>query len=581
MAYESGPGQLAAHRRCSQERAALLVFIAAEVAAFGLILVLGRNRWFFNDDWDFLAQRTAGEVNDLFRPHYEHWITLPLLAYRFLWWLFGARSYLPYQALVAVMHLTTAALLRVVMRRAGVGPWIATAVAVLFAAFGSGYDNLIAAFQITFVGSLVFGLTHLLLADHDGPRDRRDWGGMLAGLAGLMCSLVALPMIALVGLSSLIRNGPRRALFHVVPLSSAFLVWWVLVRPPTYSGDHDLGNTAEFVQVGFFSTFDALGQVCGAGILISIILTVGMVFTARTLSRTELRRRTAAPASLLVGAVMFLVVTGYGRSVKGLGPALVFGPEHASESRYLHVVAALILPAVAVAADALTRRRRLLGPVVLALLVVGVPGNIKKLADQTQSERETYVGYRQMLLSVAHLPRVDELPQELSPDPYYAKDATVGWLRASASSGKLPKPDPPVQARQASTELLLVALVPTAMSIPHQSCVDSTGPVRLVLERGDVLAVGFYPVRIQYVPHNATASSPVDFGAELLPPWYPNYPVVRRTAWRTVLGPLELIMTPKLRDSTVSVCLARNRMPTDQPDPLSVDAVELLDDLPQ
>src|SRR5258705_13975951 len=75
-------------------RLALSAFIAVEVAALSLWLVLGRNQWFFSDEWDFLAGRTAGDLGDLIRPHDNHWSTLPILVYRLLWWLFGFRTYL-------------------------------------------------------------------------------------------------------------------------------------------------------------------------------------------------------------------------------------------------------------------------------------------------------------------------------------------------------------------------------------------------------------------------------------------------------------------------------------------------------
>ena len=139
-------------------RPALWVFIALVVAAVPLYLVLGRRQWFFLDDWDFLAQRTSGSPSDLFRPHLEHWTTLPILAYRLLWSVVGLRSYVPYQMLVVVAHLTVAALLRVIMRRAGVGPWLSTGVATLFVFFGSGAENILVAFQIIFVAAMAFGL---------------------------------------------------------------------------------------------------------------------------------------------------------------------------------------------------------------------------------------------------------------------------------------------------------------------------------------------------------------------------------------------------------------------------------------
>src|SRR3954462_5852374 len=115
------------------------------------------------------------------------------------------------------------------MRRAGVVPWIATAATTLFVFFGGGVADILWAFQIGFTGSLVFGLTHLLLADHDGPVDRRDAIGLLAGLAGLLCSGVAVTMTMVVGLTMLMRRGWRIALLHTVPLGAVYSLWWATI----------------------------------------------------------------------------------------------------------------------------------------------------------------------------------------------------------------------------------------------------------------------------------------------------------------------------------------------------------------
>jgi hypothetical protein len=210
-------------------RAAVLTFASIEAGALVLWLHMGRNRWFYNDSWDFLAARRLGDVGDLFRPHNKHWSTLPIVVYRLLWWAFGVRTYVPYLLLVIVLHLTVAALLRVVMRRAGVDAWIATAAAGFFAFYGAGYENILDAFQIGFCGSLVFGLTHLLLADHDGPLDRRDGCGLAAGAAGMLCSGVAVTMIAVVGIAVFLRRGWRCALVHTAPLAVAYVVWWFAI----------------------------------------------------------------------------------------------------------------------------------------------------------------------------------------------------------------------------------------------------------------------------------------------------------------------------------------------------------------
>ena len=95
------------------------------------------------------------------------------------------------------------------MRRSQVGVWTSALAASVFALFGAGAQNLLWAFQVTFTGALVLGLVHLLLADHDGPLDRRDWLGLAAGFLGLMCSGVAVTMVFVVGVAALLRRGWR------------------------------------------------------------------------------------------------------------------------------------------------------------------------------------------------------------------------------------------------------------------------------------------------------------------------------------------------------------------------------------
>jgi hypothetical protein len=341
-----------------------------------LYVVLGRHRWFFLDEWDFLVVRRATSVTDLFRPHNEHWSTLPILAYRLLYRIFGLRTYVPYQLTTISLHLGAAVLLFVVMRRSHVHPWIATAAASLFALFGTGSDDILWAFQMAWSATLVFGLAHLILADHDGPLDRRDWLGLAAGLAALLCSGVAVAMTIAVGIAVLIRRGWRLALFHTAPLGAIYVLWWLIEARDAYG--HALGvasDVLEWTWIGSKAAFDGLGQVEGAGIALAVVLVVGLALTCGRTDVAELRRRGAVPAGLLVGAVTFLVITGIGRGSDFFGVGL------AGSGRYVHVVAALMLPALALAADALVRRWRAALPVVLVLLVIGIPGNIEAAAD--------------------------------------------------------------------------------------------------------------------------------------------------------------------------------------------------------
>src|SRR4029078_8190653 len=95
----------------------------------------------------------------------------------------------------------------------------------LFVLFGAGSQDILIAFQITFSGALVLGLVQLLLADHAGPLDRRDVMGVLRALGSLLCSGVAIPMIATVGIAALLLGRWKAAALHTLPLAVVYLSW--------------------------------------------------------------------------------------------------------------------------------------------------------------------------------------------------------------------------------------------------------------------------------------------------------------------------------------------------------------------
>jgi len=469
-------------------RLAVLAFVAVLGVALVLFLVFAHSQWFFLDDWDYLADRNAGDLGDLFRPHNEHWSTLPILVYRALWRLFGLRTYVPYQLIAILLHLTAAVLLRRVMRRAGVDPWIATAAASLFALFGFGYQNIVFAFQMAWGASLVLGLTHLLLADHDGPIGRRDWLGLLAGLAGMLCSGVAVAMTVAVGLSVLFRRGWRAAVFHTAPLGLLYIVWWLAFARGQYTtagGSIDL--VVRFITTGFAGAFGEMGQLPGAGLALGAVLVAGLVLAWRGLDRAQLRRRAAAPGALLIGAALFLAIAGVGR-------ASLFGPSVARSSRYLHIVAALSLPAIAVAAETLMRRWRVLGSVAIALLLVGLPGNIDFLVNY--DARVKYgLGNPDLMLTFPRVSLARDVPRRLRPAPDLAPYVTIGWLLDGVAAGRIPRPGRagPVIAPTANLRLsLLQSTRPTAAS----QCRVLRAPLTRTLVDGESVGINGGRIRV-------------------------------------------------------------------------------------
>ncbi len=496
-------------RPASQAHAALLVFGAIELVAVPLMLWWDRGTWFQLDDWDFLAARTGGNLGDLFRAHYEHWTTIPIVAYRLMWQLTGLHSAAPYQLLVILGHLTVAALLQVVMRRAGVGPWLSTAAATLFVFFGAGAENILVAFQITFVFALVFGLAHLLLADHDGPVDRRDWLGLLAGIAGLMCSGVAVTMAIVVGYATLLRRGWRVALLHTAPLAAVYLVWRAAAPKedsPAYYHANSPGEMIRFIAVGFRAVFRGMGQLPGVGVALAVLLIVGLAVCVRENPRV-LRGSASAAVALLGGAVTFLAITALYRAGTENGLAVLykgFGPEHARTSRYVHIVAAMVLPALTLAADTLIRHWRRAAIVVVALLLVGVPGNIDKLASYADINRSAFVKARRpYILTAPRLPLARQLPRSVA----LAPRLTLGWLIDSLPSGRIPEP-PARPPAAISNETLALALVPS--NLPQTGpCETLIRPVVRTVQKDQRLTLRDANATVTYVPQGRAPSAPM------------------------------------------------------------------------
>ena len=120
--------------------------------------------WFFRDDWLFITDRELTDPGSLFEPHNGHWSTVPIVVFRVLYRIFGIDSYRPYQAAVVVMHLGVCVLVRIIARRVGVGPWLATVLAGLLVLFGAGREDIIWGFQVGFTGAMFFALLLLVLA---------------------------------------------------------------------------------------------------------------------------------------------------------------------------------------------------------------------------------------------------------------------------------------------------------------------------------------------------------------------------------------------------------------------------------
>jgi hypothetical protein len=522
------------------DRWALVVFLIAELVALIVFMVLARHMWFATDEWEFLAGRTAFNLGDLFRPHFDHWVTLPVLAYRGLWSIFGLRTYRPYQLSIVLLHLTAGFLVRAIMRRVGVRPWTATAVASIFVFLGTDFLNIVSPFQITIVGSLVFGLTQMLVVTHDEGIGRRDLWGLAAGCAALMCSGVGVAMVIAVGVAVLMLRGWRPALLQTVPLGLLYLIWYAVIghqRPPGSVGyDANIGDVGRFVTHLVSVTFSAIGHYRGVGAVLAVLLGAGLALAWVPLGRAGFRREAAIPVGLLVGAVAFMCVTAVGRS--GLGDLGEFG------NRYLTIVTAMVLPAVGVAADAVMRRWRVTIPFVIALLLIGIPANVNGFARFARQPAmiDTTNRFRQLILSLPHVPVAAEVPSDVVPDPDgFTFQVTIGWLRAGAASGRIPRPRY-ISPEQRTMDALRLSFR-QSIAGPERTdvCAGLQKPLVFHFRTGDHIVIGSANGDAQIEPIGLSVRGTLPFRAITL--FGPTYVAVRPVAFRlkSLVKQLEIV----------------------------------------
>lgn len=470
------PGDADGTRRIwlGSPRIAAAVFGIAVLAALPTILYFGRNQWFFIDEWSFLAGRPFG-VDGVLDDHNGHWVSTPFLLFRSLYSIFGIRTYLPYQLLATLSHLGAVVLSRLVMRRIGVGPWTATMVACFLLLLGSGLSNLVFAFQVSLNGSVVCGLGALLLADHGGPIGRRDAAALGVTMVGLTTSAVMIPLVAAVGVATLIRRGPRVAVLHTIPPAVVFAAWFLAFgRDGSSAGAFSFANFARFFVDMNRAVFLGLGDFGLAAIVLAVTAAVGAAAAWRDQAD---RGPLAMVVALLVAWWGFALVTSAGRN-----ELLEVSSRAPFADRYLHVGTMLLLPLVALGIEQIMRARRLVATLPVAALIVGVPGNVDALANQDRFllGSEDFVETMAVSRFIDQVPPSHRLSQRAVIEEF--GPMTAGWLRRARASGDIAAPE------QRDHVLDLYADLRVAFAQRDDadvSCAKQSGPFRARVDAGD------------------------------------------------------------------------------------------------
>jgi len=325
-----------------------LVHGACLVISGIVLLALDGRGWFYLDEWDFLVNRRVqlGGTEGILSPHNEHWSTIPILVWRGLFSVVGVSNYWLYALPMILLHLLAAHLLWRIMIRHKVEPWIATFLAATFMLLGAGWQNLVWAFQIGFVGTLAFGLLAIEAVENDNL-----WLPSVWCICSLMCTDVGVPMVIATVIVAITRRRFRIAAVTALVPGLVFALWWAKYSPRSATFQTGLHELALYVWTGLTSALASylyLPRIVGD--VLVILLAAGAIW------------RRSVPAALAVSAVPLLAFIGTGRAL--------FGASEATSSRYSYLVIALAIPLVGQLLTTISRSVLVLSFVFVALIAV-------------------------------------------------------------------------------------------------------------------------------------------------------------------------------------------------------------------
>lgn len=344
---------------------ALAIFVAMAVVAAALTLWLGRDLTFFMDECDFLNARDLSDPVSVLAPHNEHWMTAPLIAYSGVVALFGIGSYLPFLALLSLVHIFTAAGLLALLRPVG----FALGAAVLLLFLGSGYENQFWAFQIGFVGATGLGVWALVATRAGRP-------ALAAGLltVGAATSLTGLAFIP----AAAVMTERRRDLAWLALPTLTFVAWYLAFGRETVGLHRDPFTLEAIAMVPGFvagSIHSTVGRMAGLGPTVTLVVLAGLGIAAAVAAWRGWR-----PSRLVVaGAIGLVVLFG----IIGLGRAHI--PGYAP--RYVTTAAPFVF---ALLAPVFAWRGRV--ALVLASIVFGVALASNVVAMRDGSAQMAYLG---------------------------------------------------------------------------------------------------------------------------------------------------------------------------------------------
>jgi hypothetical protein len=395
----------------------LIVSVVAVIAC-GAILLLTRGYTFYFDEWTFILTAPDWTITTYLQPHNGHPTMLTRLIYSGLLATVGLRSYLPYMAVLLALHATSSVLLFELVRRRA-GDLVGVACAALLLVIGAGWENLLWAFQMSFVGSVACGLGMLVALESSARWRMPIVTALLA--ASVMFSAIGLFFGLAAGVRLVALRERRTELLWLVPIAILFAAWFFTF------GLHNAesGSPAPARNLAGLPLYTLWGLGASVAGLIGEGGWIGIPLLALAAAAVGFGWWRGGVDSFALGValamVAFYVVTGLARGQ--------IGYEQSAAGRYVYVGAVFWLILLGDAARRLPWRGTW-RPALVALLFLGCFNSAAVLVEfgtAKAAQMERQVADLQALTAVRHDPclnpagAVDVLvmPEETSPALYY------------------------------------------------------------------------------------------------------------------------------------------------------------------
>jgi hypothetical protein len=289
-----------------------------------LLLYMGRGLTFFYDDWDFVTQDYGGGLHSLLAAHVGNISVFPVAVYKVLFHLAGLNHYAVFRLVVIVLHLIAATLIfTLASRRTSRFPALLATALILF--LGAAWEDLLWAFQVGYMLSIVGGLTAWVFIER---RDRTgDLLAMLALVVSAGSSSLGIPLVIGLAVELAWQRQWKRAWVVVVP-GALYALWYLGY------GESQITTNSLIATPGFAADLAA----AAAGALVGRALEWGRPLAV--LGLFFLLRRLVAPRPVS-GRLVGLIATGASLwIVTATARSTISTPE---TSRYVYLGAVVIV----------------------------------------------------------------------------------------------------------------------------------------------------------------------------------------------------------------------------------------------